>query len=62
MPTFERRAGRIELGRRRGSLDREGRGGGGGYSALQVNVGPHGERDDLRTVERVRAATGNAFP
>ncbi len=34
----------------------EGRG--RGYRAFKIKVGLHGERDDVRTVERVRAAAG----
>jgi muconate cycloisomerase len=30
-----------------------------GYGAFKVKVGLHGERDDVRTVERVRAAAGD---
>ncbi len=30
-----------------------------GYKAFKVKVGLHGERDDVRTVERVRAAAGD---
>ena len=30
-----------------------------GYDAFKVKVGLHGERDDIRTVERVRAAAGD---
>ncbi len=30
-----------------------------GYRAFKVKVGLHGERDDVRTVERVRAAAGD---
>ena len=30
-----------------------------GYRAFKVKIGLHGERDDVRTVERVRAAAGN---
>jgi len=30
-----------------------------GYAAFKIKVGLHGERDDVRTVERVRAAAGD---